>query len=226
MNSSLLNFRLDVKLPNFSCLAYQNASRLSQGINTRRESYNPELRIKELNRSNNFKKTFKFIVQSREIHSNKRDRWLWYFLKKQYPSQAILWQQGLNFPKSTRRILRLKKARKVIYTHYQKPKKLSNKIAYLLRCNKRRRRRLRERTFQGPTRYRRKYRTQYMYNNLIKLNSHRLRYGKPDTRNHVNHYFIRKLVLRRFLRLIYGPKLTNKYFKHFSKLLFIKKFKF
>lgn len=226
LKTSVLNFRLDLQLPNFSCLADNLRANSSSKASFLHNNWNSFVRVKELNHTNSFKKTFKFVVGARERTSEKRDRWLWYFLKNQYPSRSILWQQGLNYQKKTRAILRVHKVRKVLYTHYQKPKSLSNYIAYLLRCNRRRRRRLRERTFKGPTRYRRKYRTQYMFNNLIRLNSHRARYGKPDTRNHVNHYFIRKLVLRRFLRLIYGPKLTNKYFKHFSNLLFVKKFKF
>src|SRR5690554_4573163 len=115
---------------------------------------------------------------------------------------------------------------KVFLNHNVIPKSVDNHLQYLLRCSRRRRRRLRERTFKGPTRYRRKYKTQYMFNYLTRLNSHRPKYRKPDLKNRVNHYFIRKVVLRRFLRFIYGPKLTNHYFKHFSNLLFIKKFKF
>lgn len=234
LTSALIHFNLSIKLPVFSCLNYLR-SRSTQPIESGRKSFMSEnLRpetapltlLKEIQSIDKSRRTFKFIVSGQHSTSQKEQRWLWYYMQSKYLPASIKWQVCLLSKKQLTSALRTNSARKLFSMHYKIPRKVRSTIAYILRCTKRRRRRLRERTFNGPTRYRRKYRTHYMFNYLVKLNSHRCRHGVPDLTNRVNRYFIRKLVLRRFLRLIYGPKLTNHYFKHFSNLLFIKKFKF
>ena len=226
------NYRLNISLPNFSCLA--SISTISNKVNPSltENSVHPvspftstEL-FYELHRQTMLKQTFKFFISNSSRNTEKKIRWFWYYIKNKHKVLAGHWQECLTSPKKLDAYLRKRKSKKVLVFYRKVPRVVKNKIKYILRCDRRRRRRLRQRTFKGPFRFRRKYRIYYQFTSLVKLNSHRNKYGKPNLDNHINQYFLRKNILRRFLRIIYGPKLTNHYFKHFSKLLFIKKFKF